>query len=265
MTQLQSGFVQAELIQASIVGAGVSLLFLLSVREILTLLEPSRLFSLLDSPRGFVAIVLLFYVYAIHQQLQIHRIRRRLTDQFAALGQLEAHAKEIYKMAVLDPLTGLHNRRSGQQRLREEMSRAERYGRSLIVLLFDIDGLKQVNDKFGHLAGDQVIKYFAECLQKATRGSDLAVRLGGDEFLVLIPECTVDEVQHVLGRLRGMRIDLEGGMILPTFSAGWSVYSPGELPEELIGRADAALYVNKRAGKTKSAEVEAKTTRLPFS
>jgi len=218
--------------------------------------ELSTLFSLLRAPRSVVGVVTLSYIYMIHQQLQIHRIRRRLTDQLAALGEMEVHTKEIYKMAVLDALTGLHNRRSGQQRLTEEMSRAERYGRPLIVFLFDIDGLKQANDKFGHLAGDEVIKYFAERLRKAIRGSDLAVRFGGDEFLVLLPECTMDAVQHVLGRLCDMRIDLEGNLIPITFSAGWSVYTPGELPEELIQRADAALYVNKRAGKKKSLEVE---------
>jgi len=168
---------------------------------------------------------------------------------------MEAYATEIYQMAVLDPLTGLHNRRSGQRRLREEMSRAGRHDRSLILLLFDLNELKQINDNFGHLAGDQVIKYFSGRLQKAIRGSDLAVRLGGDEFLVLLPECSPDKVEHVLGRLSGMRVDLDGRTIHFTFSAGWSVYFPGELPEGLIERADAALYVNKRAGKMKSVNV----------
>ena len=204
----------------------------------LTQTESSALFTFLHNPLSLVGLVLLpFYVYMIHQQLQLHRIRLQLTDQLSALGKMEERTKEVYKMAVQDPLTGLHNRRSGEQRLAEEMSRAERYGRPLTVLLFDIDGLKQVNDEFGHPAGDKVIKYFAECLRKAIRGSDLAVRLGGDEFLVLLPECTVDQVQHVLGRLCGMRIDLEGRRVLLTFSAGWSVYNPGELPEELIKSA----------------------------
>jgi len=214
--------------------------------RILTQTPPYALFSRLPTPTGLVGFVLLSYVYMIHQQLQIHRIRRSLADQLIAQGKMEKRAKETYKMAVLDPLTGLHNRRSGEERLAEEMSRAERYGRPLTLLLFDIDGLKQVNDKFGHPAGDRVIKYFAERLQKAIRGSDLAVRLGGDEFLVLLPECAVDQVQNVLGRLCSMSIDLDGHMILLTFSAGWSVYSPRELPEDLIQRADAALYVSKR-------------------
>lgn len=109
----------------------------------------------LHTPLGFILVLLLIYAYIIHQELQIRRIRRRLADQLAALAEIEARSKEVYKMAVLDPLTGLHNRRFGQQRLMEEISRSERYGRSLIVLLFDIDELKKVNDNFGHLAGDQ--------------------------------------------------------------------------------------------------------------
>ena len=216
----------------------------------------SIFFSLLHTPRTWAAVILLIYFYMIHQQLQIYRLGRRLRDQLAALDAMEAGSKEIYKMAVLDPLTGLHNRRFGQQRLTEEMSRAGRYSRPLIVLLLDIDGLKQINDNFGHLAGDEAIIYFAERLQKAIRGSDLAVRLGGDEFLVLLPECTLDEVRHVLERLRGMRIDPAGHPLLITFSAGWSVHNPGELPEEIIGRADLALYTHKRAKKRKSTELE---------
>jgi two-component system cell cycle response regulator len=216
----------------------------------LTKFEPhSVLFYIGHTSHGLAGIILLFSIYMIHQQLQLHRIRRHLTDQLSALSKMEERTKENYKMAALDPLTGLHNRRSGEERLAEEMSRAGRYDRPLTILLFDIDGLKQVNDRLGHLAGDQVIKYFAERLRKAIRGSDLAIRLGGDEFLVLLPECTVDQVQHVLGRLCAMRIDFDGHRILLTFSAGWSLYTPGELPHQLIKRADAALYASKRAGK----------------
>jgi diguanylate cyclase (GGDEF)-like protein len=244
---------QAELIPATMISAGGPCF---SDGRIWAQFEPYTLFSRLHTPSGLIAVIVLPYVYMIHQQLQIHRIRRSLADQLVAQGKIEEHAKETYKMAVLDPLTSLHNRRSGEERLTEEISRAERYGRPLIVLLLDIDGLKLVNDKLGHPAGDRVIKYFAERLRKAIRGSDLAVRLGGDEFLILLPECTVAQVQHVLGRLCNMRIDLDGQMTLFTFSAGWSVYAPGELPEEVMERADAALYVSKRAGKKNSVMVE---------
>jgi diguanylate cyclase (GGDEF)-like protein len=252
MTSLQSGFALTGLIQTCMIGTWISHWFLLVFRGILTQFAVSIFFAPLSPSTVLWILSLLFCGYMIHQQLQIYRIRRRLT----ALDKVEVQTTEIYKMAVLDPLTGLHNRRFGLQRLTEEMSRAERYGRTLIILLLDIDGLKQVNDTFGHPAGDQVIKHFAECLLKAIRGSDLAARIGGDEFLVLLPECIEDEVQRVLGRLCGIKIDLDGHTILFTFSVGWSAFTPGELPEELMKRADAALYVNKRAGKRKNLEVE---------
>ena len=201
---------------------------------------------------GLVGLVLLFNIYMIYQQLQIHGIQRRLSDQVDALGRMEVHTEEMDKLAVLDPLTGLYNRRSGEQRLAEEISRSQRHSRPLTVLLFDISGLKHVNDTFGHPAGDQLIKLFAERLQKAIRGSDVAVRLSGDEFLVLLSECKLDEVHHVLGRLSGMKMDFNGQLIPLIFSAGWTDYIPGELPEELLKRAEDALYLNKRARKEKS-------------
>ena len=121
-----------------------------------------------------------------------------------------------------------------------------------MVIMLDLNGLKQVNDKYGHAAGDELIKYFAVRINKAIRGSDLAARLGGDEFLLLLPECKPEEVRHVLTRLSGMKIDLAGQTLPLTFSAGWTNYLPGESPDELLKRADEALYVNKRAAKERN-------------
>jgi diguanylate cyclase (GGDEF)-like protein len=198
--------------------------------------------------RGLVGLVLLFNVYTVYQQLLIYRIQSRLSDQVEALGRMEVRTEEVYKLAALDPLTGLNNRRSGEQRLAEEISRAQRHGRPLTILLLDLNGLKNLNDKFGHAAGDELIRQFAARLSRAIRGSDLAVRLGGDEFLVLLPECRPDEVHHVLGRLREVKVDCNGQLIALSCSAGWTDFRPGESTEDLLKRADDALYVNKRAG-----------------
>jgi diguanylate cyclase (GGDEF)-like protein len=199
--------------------------------------------------RGLIGVVLLFNVYTIYQQLQIHRIHRQLADQVEALGKMEVRTDEVYQMAVLDPLTGLYNRRYGQKRLAEEISRAQRKGEPLTVLLLDIDHLKEVNDKFGHAAGDELIRQFSERVNRAIRGSDIASRVGGDEFLVLLPECQPEDVSKVLERLNGMRMNFDGHTIPVTCSAGWTDYAPGELPEDLVKRADAALYSNKGARK----------------
>lgn len=201
--------------------------------------------------RGLVGLVLIFNVYVVYQQLQVHRIQGQLSDQVEALGKLETRTEEVYKLAVIDPLTNLYNRRCGEQRLGEEIARSQRHLTPLTVLMIDINDLKRVNDTLGHPAGDEMIKHFAERLQRAIRGSDVAVRLGGDEFLVLLPECKLDEVHHVLDRLKGMKIELSGQTIPVTFASGWTDYIPGELPEDLLKRADAALYVNKRSGKKK--------------
>jgi diguanylate cyclase (GGDEF)-like protein len=214
--------------------------------------EPFYSFHLNQAVRGLIGLVLLFNVYVVYQQLQVYRLQCQLSDQVDALGRIESRTEEVYRLAVLDELTGLYNRRSGEKRLAEEISRAQRHGRPLAILLLDLNDLKQINDKFGHAAGDELIKRFSERLSKSTRGSDLAVRLGGDEFLVILPECRVEDVQRVLSRLSGLKMDWEGNAIDITFSAGWTNYKPDESLAELMKRADDDLYVQKRARKQPS-------------
>jgi diguanylate cyclase (GGDEF)-like protein len=150
---------------------------------------------------------------------------------------------------MVDPLTGLYNRRFAEQRLAAEVARSERKGHPLTVLTLDLNSFKQINDTYGHPAGDQVLQEFAARLNKIIRGADLAVRLGGDEFLVLLPECTLPQLQLVLGRLGSLEVDWQGQKIPVTFSAGWKQYEMGERPEEMLARADELLYSRKRAGK----------------
>jgi diguanylate cyclase (GGDEF)-like protein len=211
--------------------------------------ESTYSFYLNQAVRALVGLVLVFSVYLVYQQVQLSRLRREVADQMQSLAKVETLASEVYKLAALDQLTGLYNRRSGEQRLAQEMSRAQRHGRPLTVLLMDLDGLKQINDRHGHAAGDTVLKGFADRLQRAIRGSDLAVRLGGDEFMALLPECRAEEVRHVLARLEGLEFEFDDQKLRLQYSRGWTDYAPGETPQELLKRADAALYENKRAGK----------------
>jgi diguanylate cyclase len=206
-------------------------------------------FFLNQSVRALVGLVLVFSVYLIYQQTQIMRLHHQVAEQIQSLAKVETLASEVYKLAALDQLTGLYNRRSGEQRLAQEISRAQRHGRPLTVLVVDVDGLKQINDDHGHAAGDTLLKGFADRLQRAIRGSDLAVRLGGDEFLAILPECRSEEVRHVLGRLEGLEFDFNGHKIHLHFSRGWTDYKSGETSQEFLQRADMALYENKRAGK----------------
>lgn len=216
-----------------------------------------------QSVRALVGVVLVFAVYLVYQQTMIMRMRNQMSDQMHSLAKVESLTNEVYKLAALDQLTGLYNRRSGEQRLAEEISRAVRHERPLTVLLMDLDGLKQINDRLGHAGGDLVLKGFAERLQKAIRGSDLAVRLGGDEFMVLLPECRADEVGHVVARVEGLEVEYGVEKIPCRFSRGWTDYRAGETSEELLKRADEALYANKRATKQASQNPTAQATIVP--
>lgn len=206
-------------------------------------------FYLNQAVRALVGVVLTFSVYLVYQQFQIIRLRNQISEQIQSLAKVESLTAEVYKLAALDQLTGLYNRRSGEQRLAEEINRAVRHGRPLTVMLIDINGLKQINDRFGHAGGDLLLKTFAERLQRGIRGSDLAARFGGDEFMVLLPECRVEEVTHVLSRVEGLEVEFEGQRFRCEFSRGWTDFRPGETPQEFLKRADEALYANKRSGK----------------
>jgi diguanylate cyclase (GGDEF)-like protein len=222
--------------------------------------EAGYSFYLNQSVRALVGIVLLFTVYLVYQQSQILRMRRQISEQIESIAQVQSLTAEVYKLAALDQLTGLYNRRSGEQRLAEEIARSMRYGRPLTLLMLDLDGLKQTNDKLGHAGGDLMLKSFAERLQRAIRGSDLAVRLGGDEFMVMLPECRADEVRHVLSRLEGGSVNYEGHHVSCRFSRGWVDYRPGETANEFMKRADDALYANKRQTKGREQILKVEST-----
>jgi diguanylate cyclase (GGDEF)-like protein len=209
-------------------------------------------FSLNQSVWALIALVLLFNAYMLYQQMQIARLRGQLTDQIQSLAKVEHLATEVYKLAALDPLTGLYIRRSGEQRLAEEITRTQRHQRALTILMMDLDSLKQVNDKYGHASGDTMLKAFSGRLTRAVRGSDHAVRLGGDEFMVILPECRPEEIRHVLARLDGLTIRCESETVAVGYSVGWAEHQDGESADDLIRRADQALYENKRAGKRES-------------
>ena len=191
---------------------------------------------------GLIALVLIFNFYTVYQQIIIKRLRRQLAEK-------QGHSEILRNLAMVDPLTGLYNRRFAEQRLTAEVARSERKGHPLTVMTVDLNDFKQINDTYGHAAGDKVLQEFALRLNKVIRGADLAVRLGGDEFLVLLPECTMDQLQLVLGRLGSMQVEWQGYQIPVTFSVGWKQYEIGDRPHELLEKADQALYAKKRASK----------------
>ena len=167
-----------------------------------------------------------------------------------AAGQAETFAHA----AAVDPLTGAFNRRYFQTRLEEELERSRRHTLSLTLLLLDIDNFKMINDTFGHLAGDTVIKDIADILRRSVRMFDVCARFGGEEFAIIMPGSNAESVATVAERIRE-RIESYRSAEAPltdvriTVSIGIGVSSPNLSPRELINRADQALYLAKRDGK----------------
>ena len=199
--------------------------------------------------RGLFALVAVFSGFAIYQQVSIKRLRGRIASQIGMMAALEARAEVFEKLAILDPLTGLFNRRFATDHLPSEIARAERQGYPFTLLMIDLNGFKEINDVHGHAIGDQALREFAHALKKSVRSSDLPVRMGGDEFMVLLPECRSYSVPECLARLKGLSITHNGVSVPLKFSAGWSEWRPGETPEQLVERTDHAVYVDKRTGK----------------
>jgi diguanylate cyclase (GGDEF)-like protein len=206
-------------------------------------------FNLEQAVRGLVGLVLIFNTYTIYQQVLIKRLRMQLASQIEMMAGLRLRANEYHKLAMIDPLTGLYNRRFAEHRLSAEADRSKRYGHPLTVVLLDLNDFKQINDKYGHIAGDMVLKEFGQRLTRSVRVSDLAVRMGGDEFLILLPECPAGQVPALLHRLGNIQVDFRGERIPVKFSAGHAGFDPRESPEEMLDRADQALYANKTGQK----------------
>jgi diguanylate cyclase (GGDEF)-like protein len=195
--------------------------------------------------RGLLGLVLIFNVYMLYQQHLLRRLRNYLSSQMEVATEQRVRAEALYELAILDPLTGLYNRRFCEERLRAEIARSNRQSDPLIVIALDLDNFKAINDRYGHSAGDLVLQEFARRLSKATRGSDIAVRLGGDEFLVILPECPPEEVQIVLSRMTSFEVDCDGKKVAVSSSRGWAQYQLTETPEQLMKKADLALYEEK--------------------
>jgi len=223
--------------------------FSMSFPGIIKVDDPWFELSLSRDIRGLVGLVLIFNAYTIYQQIMVKRLRRDYSGKINEMQTLQVRAEELERLAQVDPLTGLSNRRVTEERLASEASRSRRTGHPLTVVCFDLNEFKHINDTYGHLAGDLVLKHFGNRLQSAIRKSDTAARMGGDEFLILLPDCTTSQVQILISRLRPMELDWGGVKIPIRFSAGWVGYDKDETTERFLERADRILYAEKRSGK----------------
>jgi len=158
--------------------------------------------------------------------------------------------REARQLADLDALTGLHNRRYFHETLARECARAHRYERKLGLIVFDLDDFKEINDRIGHLAGDTVLAEAAERVRDVVRTADIACRVGGDEFAVILPESSLDDADQLYRRIQNAissRPLGQGGKLF--LSAGVAELRAEDDPVAFFQRADDALYRAKEAGK----------------
>jgi diguanylate cyclase (GGDEF)-like protein len=207
-------------------------------------------------PIGFIA---------IYSRSPSHRFEEEMIRELEELSKRAGPAienahrfKEARKLADLDALTGLHNRRYFHETLAREVARAHRYGRQLALIVFDLDDFKAINDRIGHLSGDAVLAETAERVREAVRTADIPCRVGGDEFAVVLPESSTHDADQLYHRLRGAvssRPVGQAGRLL--VSAGIAELQPDDDPTSFFERADEALYRAKELGKGQVVEAEA--------
>jgi len=208
------------------------------------------------APTDFNMFVMwLFFFLAVRRLAVIGSQFSSLRGQLSEKNrQLTESLERINELATHDELTGAFNRRRFMELLMEERERAKRTHEAFSVAIFDLDHFKQVNDRFGHLAGDAVLREFCELVRQSMRTTDRFARYGGEEFVMLMPATTqADSAGVAVERIRQAAETKDWNPILPghgvTLSAGVATYRGDESIEELLARADAALYEAKHNGR----------------
>ena len=184
---------------------------------------------------------------------EVHSAQQRISELEHALEAASAKIKE-------DQLTGAYNRRGLEEHFEREISRAKRSGQPLSVALTDVDNFKQLNDRYGHLTGDDVLKYLVELMHRSMRSSDIVARFGGEEFVVLLPDTGINEAVELVQRLqreltKNFYLANQDRLVV-TFSAGVALWHLGECDSDVIERADSAMYRAKLAGKNRTLSAE---------
>ena len=219
------------------------------IRQTEDVIELNRIFKVLVADT--------YAAQAESQRTQQQLLQQRDTA-LAADARIRQLENELAQMSALvreDPLTRSLNRRGFDEEFARETARAERYSAPLCVAVLDLDNFKALNDQRGHQAGDDALIHLVQVAKGQLRLTDHVARLGGEEFLVMMPNTPLDEATKIMARLQRQLTKkyflADNEKVLITFSAGVAERVPGEAQDTLIGRADAAMYEAKRQGKNR--------------
>nr|MBL8454845.1 diguanylate cyclase [Zoogloeaceae bacterium] len=192
---------------------------------------------------------------------ELNAATERARKAEARIAELQHELDEASRLMRHDQLTGALNRRGLEETFEKESARALRRDVSLCIALLDIDNFKRLNDTYGHQTGDEALIHLVKIIQENLRPNDIVARLGGEEFIIIYPESDLEQATAALVRLQRELTKAyfmaDDKKLLITFSAGVSVWSPGESMEAVIGRADGAMYQAKQTGKNKVVAIEA--------
>ncbi len=187
---------------------------------------------------------------------EINKTRKELEKSAQTINHLKEELEKLKEKTIIDELTQILNRRGIMEFLTREYARSKRFKSPLSVLMIDIDDFKKVNDTYGHTVGDKVLKTIAQILKTKLRATDVVGRYGGEEFLVVLPETDLQAALTVAEKLRTevakKTFKYKDQVFKVTISLGAAQLKEGESIEELINRADQALYTSKRSGKNRT-------------
>jgi diguanylate cyclase (GGDEF)-like protein len=232
-------------LSASVVTLLAGVAFLLSsFRSFFLFLRSDHFYEIRsDQARwGIMCLLLLFNTWMVYRQWSFRRLRRQMTGQS---GNPEGNTHEVHDPSGLDPVTELDTQAS--QWIGREIARARRQNISLSVVKFHLEDFAKLNARYGTAATDEAVKEFARRLKESSRGSDYAVRLGSDDFLLVLPKCTLGETKLVLDRLGSVEVNCSGKRIILAYTTGCADYQPGDLPADLLKRAEQIVQLYNKA------------------
>ena len=186
---------------------------------------------------------------------RLQSLAERVAHMEQEASGFREHLEEQRQKALIDPLTGLPNRAAWSERLDHEIGQWQQHGNTLMLAMLDLDHFKRINDNYGHLAGDKVLKIIATVLRKRLRGTDFIARFGGEEFVLLLPSTVpaagLKLLEHLRASIEACPFHFKGERVTITISMGLAAFKPGEHSDLVLKRADQALYRAKNAGRNR--------------